>query len=203
MRATPDKEHAMHVGLPPPADYRLPDGTRPAPGSTAHDLTDLYCRFYGTTYAAALLVLNDHDTAQDAAHAVFERLLRRSDDVKDLTLNRRYFAVAGRNEALKIRDAYVRRDSLAASAGPPAMPRVPDLVFERSELRRDVLEAVSTLPPRCQQFAELCLLEGKTQQEAADEAGVSSKAVQKQIARAKRHLRKRLAHGWAPSATVR
>lgn len=138
-------------------------------------------------HRAALRVLGDSDAADDAVQVVFARMMINADTYTARDISRAYLYQAVMNEA---RSMLRRR-----SAEEPPMPGLvdcrpdprPDPLAKaaRSEARRLIEQWSLELPPRCREVVRRVIFDQMTQAEAAAEMGISPKAVQKQMHRAR------------------
>src|SRR6188768_2142124 len=71
----------------------------------------------------------------------------------------------------------------------PSEPERPDVAYERSEIKRRVLEAISSLPPREQTVISLYYYKEATMKQIGSEIGVNESRVSQLHARAIRRLR--------------
>lgn len=151
-----------------------------------------------TARDAAEDVLRCADDAEDVAQQVLIRAWR-SGRWRRLEHPKVYFNTAARREALTMlrnrRRRRDRRERAEPSLVMAARPLRPDEQVVSDEVRRRWMEAIGTLPTRCERVCSLVFLEGYTQAEVASRLRVGRKAVEKQVARGRAHLRKRLTSG--------
>ncbi len=151
------------------------------------DLDHLYRRWWPVVQQSAFEVLEDEDAAADAAQEVFRRLLAQ-ERWKQIDAPGRYFRMAGRNEALRrlrSRQHVVGDAEIDQWLSP--LPG-PDDPVEGAEFQRNLSKVLTRLPERCAEIVSLVVLRRWTQAEIAAHFGISVKAVEKQMARARRHL---------------
>lgn len=79
-------------------------------------------------------------------------------------------------------------------------PLQADDVLERQQIRRSVLDAMETLPPKYNEMFELRDLRGLSLQEIADVTGLSIPAVKTRVHRARRQMRQAMTGRAAPNA---
>jgi RNA polymerase sigma-70 factor (ECF subfamily) len=158
----------------------------------AGDFTGMYRRWWDVVFEAAEGVLHSEADAHDAAQRVFARLWanggwRRIEDPEG------FFRRAGRNAALTVVRRRRRRRTVHLAPGlldELRSPRSsPEETLLRSEQRDLALRIVGLLPPRCGLVCALVYLEGHSHGEVAERLGISPRAVEKQVARGRRHLR--------------
>lgn len=141
---------------------------------------------------AAEEVLRSEADAADAAQRVFTRIWE-SGDYDRIKRPEHYFRRAGRNEALKMarnlerrRPVYLSRSIVRTLCFGGPSPEGRLLLMEQHQL---TLEEIDLLPPRCRLVCALVFIEGFTHAEVADRLDISVKAVEKQVARGRRHIR--------------
>jgi RNA polymerase sigma factor (sigma-70 family) len=149
-------------------------------------------------YDVAFFLVQDHDVAEDVVHAVFLRCLRRMPSLAFAEFGRPYLLRAARNEALEKLRGRVRNRQLLSSAygcvaDPPACA---EETLLQGELQRSLRRIIDALPTRCKAAVLLRLDQELSHPEIAAQLEVSVKAVEKQMARARRLLQ---AH-FTPSA---
>jgi RNA polymerase sigma-70 factor (ECF subfamily) len=158
----------------------------------AGEFSAVYRRWWDVVFEAAEGVLHSEEDARDAAQRVFARLWV-SGDWRGIEDPERFFRRAGRNAALTVVRRWRRRRTVHLAPGLVDALRSPRLSPEetllRSERRDLALCIIGLLPPRCRLVCALVYLEGHTHAEAAERLGISPRAVEKQVARGRRHLR--------------
>lgn len=170
------------------------------PGSTPPDdlqrFTSLCRAWWGIVRDSAGDVLRSEHAGEDAAQRVFMKLWK-GGGWRDVHKAAAFFHEAGRREGLKMAYNCRRRRALLVDRGAPLewlshSTASPDRAVIRAEWQTRVRHLVRELPPRCSLMCALTWLEGLSHQEVADRLGVSVKAVEKQVARGRRHLRERI-----------
>jgi RNA polymerase sigma factor (sigma-70 family) len=143
----------------------------------------LYSDYHTLCYQVAWDVLGHHDQALDAAQEVFLQLLAGRPASLARPLGPAFFRIAARNQAIRIlKRRRVRNAALGRlqveqeSAG--VIPS-PDLTTH-PWLAPTVQRFLAGLPPLRARVFQLCFGEGFSSREAAEELGVSQKAVEKQ-----------------------
>lgn len=166
-----------------PAGARRQSSSDPAAADSR--LAQLYRMHLAECLRIAEGLLRDPDRAWDAAHEVFASLLVGAPASLKRPLDKGFFRIAARNQALK----FIERDRAKRLAS-GALLRDPSTsswkhhdvhdVLERRTRRQRARRFVSSLSDLRAQVAHLCLGEGLTSKEAAEVLGVSAKAVMKQ-----------------------
>jgi RNA polymerase sigma factor (sigma-70 family) len=140
-------------------------------------------------------ILGDVHDAQDAFQATFLVLARKADTVHPPEMLPGWLHGVARRVALKARAARAEQPSAGASrASPPIDPR-PDPMAELSarELLAIVDEEVRRLAEVYRLPVILCCLEGRSQEEAAQQLGWTKGSVKGRLERGRARLRERLA----------
>ncbi len=148
-----------------------------------------------TPYATKVAwdVLGHHDQALDAAQEVFLQLLAGRPASLARSLGPAFFRIAARNQAIRIlkrrRVRYAALGRLRVEQASAGVIASPDLAAHPS-LPATVQRFLAGLPPLRARVFQLCLGEGFSSREAAEELGVSKKAVEKQREKLERDLRR-------------
>lgn len=153
----------------------------------------IYRRYWPLTCAAAHEVLDNEADAEDAAQRVLLRVWRAGPTVWSRVCSAPYFRRAGCNEAKNVLRRRQQRAAVVPGPGDTARPKSESDAAEWQELRDAVRDEIDKLPNRCREVARLVYLNGSTTREAAEQAGITPKAVEKQRTRARRHLAATLA----------
>lgn len=150
--------------------------------------TELFRAYWAVVCEAAKEVLGCDDEAEDVAQRVFMRLWN-SGGWRVITQPERFFRAAGRHQAFNTLRGQRRRRSLGLRAQ-QSLSLVrdhanPEEALERAERAAAVARAIGTLPTRYRLVSALVFGEGMTTGEAARQLGVSVKAIEKQLSRAR------------------
>jgi RNA polymerase sigma-70 factor (ECF subfamily) len=154
--------------------------------------SDLVHRYAGLVLGVCLRVLGDSHQAEDAFQATFLVLVRRAKNLdRSGPLGNWLYAVAFRT-ATKARMIAARRrarerQSMYSSTEPYTIENQ-----AWDDLRPILDQELSQLPGKYRAPLVLCYLEGKTQQEAAQELGWPSGSMSRRMNRARQLLRDRL-----------
>jgi RNA polymerase sigma factor (sigma-70 family) len=174
------------------------------PGPTRHHPSDaaairdafaaFYTRWHQTAWRSARAVCSCDADADDVVQQVFARLWRQGPERWSVIASPGAFIrKAAYREALAWRNGGGREVALdrrlKAVLPCPAPP--PDRLREVRDSRARLIAMLAALPPRCRLAVRLTALEGLSHQAAAERMGVRVKAVEKQVARARRLLRER------------
>lgn len=174
----------MDGGAPRERDCRVSRG----PGDFAH----FYRRWWSFVHSAAGEVLERPADCEDVAQQVFFHLWERG-HWRSIEHPRPYLRAAARRAALDLLRARRRRPEvrLVKSAASRLTNRslAPDEAVEQREWLDWLAERISRLPPQCRTVCTLVFLGDHSHADVAARLEISSKAVEKQVARGRRHLR--------------
>lgn len=159
---------------------------------------ELYRRYAPAASGIALRVLRQPALAQEVTHDAFMALWR-APEAYDATrgsfrafflslVHHRAVDTVRGEERLHQRERKVNRE-------PPQDEDVGEMVVEEAELadrRREVLEAMRTLPPEQREALEMMYFRGFTQARIAQETGIPLGTVKTRVLAAMRKLRERL-----------
>jgi RNA polymerase sigma factor (sigma-70 family) len=150
----------------------------------------LYRRYFSAACRSADAILASQEDAEDVAQDVFVSLLLKLGHGDGANVGWRYIERATRNRALDRNKLAKRRAALVAQFGSDSTSNsyTPDVV-ERQQEYQLLLAAVDRLPERCREVIRLALMTGWSQSRIAKELDLSTKAVAKQYARARRIVR--------------
>jgi RNA polymerase sigma-70 factor (family 1) len=158
------------------------------------DLECLFKEFYDRLVYFSLQIVKDQDQAQDIVQDAFIKYWQERESV---LLNRiaikNYLYSTVRNASLnilrhgKVVDDYIQLQG----ASEPEELSIIDAIIS-SEVIAEIHIAIATLPENYRQISVMSYLEGKKNQEIADELGMSINTVKKQKHRALELLRLRL-----------
>jgi multidrug efflux system membrane fusion protein len=152
-------------------------------------------RHAGTVFGVCQRVLGEVHDAEDAFQATVLILARKAAGIRTRTSLACWLHKVAYRVALTLRAERARKRVLEQSLlGIDNVPGRPAELgsLERVELRDTLDEEVNRLPERFRAPIVLCLLEGRTVQEAALELGVPRGTIASRLARARQRLRKRL-----------
>jgi RNA polymerase sigma factor (sigma-70 family) len=147
-------------------------------------------------------VLGDTHLAEDALQATFFVLARRAGAIrKQASLASWLFGVAQRIAAKARAQSAARRDRERRAATMPQNEPLDELTWQ--ELRTVLDEEIGRLPDQCRAALVLCHLEGKSQEQAAQELGWPKGTLARRLGKAQALLRGQLSRrGMALSAAA-
>jgi RNA polymerase sigma-70 factor (ECF subfamily) len=169
-------------------------------GLSATEVTELYRRYGFMLERRCSLLLRDRSLAEDGVQDLLANLFRRGASLRDAQSPYRFLCRAADRACLDLlrRNKKVRAtlslddvDQLGAAPGCDA------------EARRAVLESLESLTDEDQSLAIMLFVDGMTQEEAAEELGVSRVTVNKRAQRVRAQLRLTLTPDSQPLMEVR
>ncbi|WP_308257675.1 RNA polymerase sigma factor [Pseudonocardia lacus] len=169
-----------------------------AAGGDGDAFTALYHRHADAVWRHAYRLTGTRSTAEDVLAATFLTAWRRRSELRFAADSARpwLLAVAG-NEARTEWRRSARHERLARRVGAaPAERDHSDAVVARLDDRRRlhrVLEALGGLPDRLREAAELCMVAGVPQADAARALGIAEVTLRSRVHRARARLRAQLA----------
>lgn len=170
--------------------YTLPGTLSRMPNKES--FSTLYRVWWGVVRDSANRVLDSDQDSEDAAQRVFARLWH-SSAWQEIDRPGQFFRKAGRHEALSILRSRLRWKTVAVDSETgwllSCRTPLPDESLQCAERRALLRRLVGALPRRCQLVCSLVWMLGLSHQEVAERLGVSVGAVEKQIARGRRHIR--------------
>ena len=136
------------------------------------------------------ILRQEHD-AEDAFQATFLVLSRKASSIRAAEALPNWLYGVARRLAIRSKSAAARRQAReVALVEPPPAPRAPDRLAE--DLAPVLHEEIGRLPDKYRIPFVLCYLDGKTNEEAAQQLGCPSGTVFSRLARARERLRGRL-----------
>ncbi len=158
----------------------------------------LYQRYAPACYGVALRVLHQAFLAQEVVHDAFLAMWN-APDAYDPTRGpfRSYLLSLVHHRAVDAvrREERLRARERRANPEPPAVEDVMEAVAEEADLadrRRQVKEALASLPEEQRRLVELMYFRGWTQSRIADEEGIPIGTVKSRVFAAMRRLREAL-----------
>jgi RNA polymerase sigma-70 factor (ECF subfamily) len=148
-------------------------------------------------------ILRGAEDAEDACQEAFILALRRIDQCRNPDSFRAWLLMIVRNRALGILNARTRRNELAMAHEDLHPPTPPDPLVDawRSEIRRDVREAMRTLTRLQRSVLVLHDVEGWNHPEIGQRLGISAGSSRVHLHVARRTMRKRLGPRYAETLT--
>ncbi|MCE7063395.1 RNA polymerase sigma-70 factor [Dyadobacter sp. CY343] len=158
------------------------------------DLNSLFEEFYDRLVYFSHQILKDQTQAQDIAQEAFISYWREKDSIEvNKTAIKNYLYKSARNASLNLirHEKVVQQYNQKQGAEEPEEPPVIDAIIS-SEVIAQIHLAIELLPGTYRQICTLGFIEGKKNQEIADELGMSINTVKKQKQKVLDLLRRRL-----------
>ncbi len=156
-------------------------------------LTEIYRKYAGCMFRAAMKVLGNREDAEDAVHQVFLWLLEHKAalDGREDDAVKAYLLLAAEHRAYDI----LRRKKRISGDDPEEMPAdIPETEGE-SFAGSALAEAIQKLPVKERSFILLHFVWGYDYREIGAAYGMGGGAVQRAVSRARKKLEKLLAEG--------
>lgn len=157
--------------------------------------TELYNRYWSTLYQSANRFLNDKELAEQVLHDVFVILWQRR---KHLTIHSfpQYIHAATRYHVYKILKSQKSSPIIYIDAYNEANHEVSSLYNDAEErlatvdLNKELKVCLNNLPKRCQQIFYMSRMDHLSNNEIAEQLGISKRSVENQLTFALKYLRK-------------
>ena len=161
-------------------------------GSVGFD--DCFRRHYRALCYFATRYLKDAVEAEDVVQDIFMKLLEARREFEDEESVVRFLYVATRNACLNRVKLEGIHAAVLEKVTPEEEPREDEFFARvvRAEVYREIMAAVEELPRECGRVFRLAYLEGLSNEEVAEQLGISVNTVKVQKNRAKTQLRERL-----------
>ena len=144
-----------------------------------------------TAIRAAVVILGDDDAATEAVQRVELRVTLQGEKERDIASLRSYMLGAARNEARSMLRSARRRARVEAEYSRmfPECEMEMDHAIEAEQRHAWLVSQIRSLPPRCGEVVRLMIDGELPHSEIASRLGISVRAVEKQVNRARRLLR--------------
>jgi RNA polymerase sigma-70 factor (ECF subfamily) len=162
---------------------------------TDADVAQAYRDYAGAVYARASRILRDREAARDLTQEVFVRCFGHR---PTLPAGRELLAWLYRVTTNLCLNA-LRDGKLRGRADRDAARQAPTATAAEGPSRRGLWDLLTGLGERTRAIVVYVHLDGMTQAEAAEVAGVSDRTVRNCLARFQEHARARLGTDWAPA----
>ena len=178
------------------SDEALMEGVR---AGRAESLRVLLHRYWTPLVSYASGVVETADDAEDVVQETFVRIWRHRADWTPSGTVVAYFYRITRNLALNAKRDRLSHDDrgdsrLSSGFLHQAVPRTPEENFASEALRKELNNAINSLPDRRREIFVLSRFHGLTHGEIAETMGISPQTVSNQMSSALTDLRKALSH---------
>lgn len=150
--------------------------------------------YYSSLCAFSAQYINDRNTTEDLVQDFFVSLWIDASHLQIKSSLKSYLFAAIKNRCLdhqkhqKVTEKYRNFILFSAYSGSEST----DHYFAESELRLAIQKSMEKLSPRCREIFELSRFKGVSNQEIADQLGISKRTTEVQISNALKILRKEL-----------
>lgn len=155
----------------------------------------LFLKYYAQLVVFARKVVMDDDLARELVQDVIVAFYEKRKELDIHTSLKAHLYQSVRNRCLnQLKHSQIRRDHHANIFADKRqdVTYVEDKL-EETELEHRIYTVIKTLPDQCRKIFEMSRFDGTTNQEIADQLGLSKRTVETQISKALKVLRKQLA----------
>ena len=151
--------------------------------------------YYSGLCAFSMRYLENHEKAKDLVQDFFVHLWIEGPRLQINTSLKAYLFTSVKNRCLDVvkHQGITNKYRSALLAADNKTDNSTELMIAESELRSAIQNCLEKLTPRCREIFEMSRLKGESNQEIADNLGLSKRTVELQISIALRILRKELA----------
>ena len=140
----------------------------------------------------ALKIVNDAELAEDLVANTFANIWQKMSEGLEIDNFKAYLYQSVRNECL----SYIRNKKETISL--ENIPEVDETTIDTSERDAKIWKAIDELPEKCREVFLLSKRDGLSNEEIAEEMGISIKTVKNQMTKAFSRLRDALSSGHKP-----
>ncbi|MDE7081884.1 MAG: RNA polymerase sigma-70 factor [Muribaculaceae bacterium] len=156
------------------------------------EFEQFFRRLYLPLGMYALRIVDDADIAEDMVQDAFIKVWRQLDSGRDISNFRAFMYKCVRNECL----TYL--SSQRGKLGEEFIPEVDEEEIDTSFRDARIWKAIDELPEKCREIFLMSKRDGYSNDEIADELGISVKTVKNQMTKAFSRLREALSDGHKP-----
>ena len=158
---------------------------------TEANIEALFKEHYSILTAFANKFLSDLDDSREIVQDVFVKLFDNKDSIKIHTSAKAHLFTSVRNACLNTikqrKNHATHHENIKYLSSGVSMQA--DKILEQTELEHEIYKAIDELPEQCQRIFKLNRFDGFTNQEIADQLGISKRTVETQISKALKSLR--------------
>ena len=158
------------------------------------DFEALFLEYFRPLTVYARQFLKDKMVAEDLVHDLFLKLYETRENHSHKTLTGNYLYRSVHNRCINQLDHRKLRDekdpAIQSSLNTP--PEDPFKIVSYIEFEHKFLQTLEMLPKKCRKIFEMSRVEGKKNQEIADELKLSKRTVETQISQALKLMKKKL-----------
>lgn len=159
---------------------------------TGREFETFFRRYYLPLGMYALRIVDDADTAEDLVEDAFVKAWEAVDSGREIDNFKAYMYRSVRNECI----SYIR--SRKERVGLECLPEPDSETVDTSFRDAGIWKAIEALPQRCKEVFLMSKRDGLSNEEIADELGISVKTVKNQMTKAFSRLREALSTGHKP-----
>ena len=158
---------------------------------TEANIEALFKEHYSILTAYANKFLTDLDDSREIVQDVFVKLFDNKESIKIHTSAKAHLFTSVRNSCLNTikqrKNHATHHENIKYLSSGVSMQA--DKILEQTELEHEIFKAIDELPEQCQRIFKLNRFDGFTNQEIADQLGLSKRTVETQISKALKTLR--------------
>ena len=159
---------------------------------TTKEFEIFFRRLYLPLGMYALRIVDDADVAEDMVQEAFLNTWERLEGGLEISNFKAFMYRSVRNECI----SYL--SSLKEKVGEEFIPEAGEEEIDTSFRDARIWKAIDELPEKCREIFLMSKRDGYSNEEIADELGISIKTVKNQMTKAFSHLRKALGDGHKP-----
>lgn len=159
---------------------------------TAREFEEYFRKLYLPLGMYALRIVDDADDAEDLVVETFLKTWHQVEEGGEIDNFKAFLYRAVRNECI----SFLRRKK--ETVGVEFIPEVDEETVDTSERDAEIWKAIDQLPEKCREVFLLSKCDGLTNEEIAEELGISIKTVKNQMTKAFSRLREALSSGHKP-----
>lgn len=159
---------------------------------TSFEFDKYFRKLYLPLGMYAMRIVGDADLAEDLVVEAFTKVWKKISEGIEIENFQGYMYQIVRNESL----SYLRNRK--ETVGLDNVPEIDDEIIDTSERDAKIWKAIDELPEKCRKIFLLSKRDGLSNEEIAEEMGISIKTVKNQMTKAFSRLREALSSGHKP-----